>query len=221
MTLEKVALGALGGAGQICFFFRFLIQWLASERVKRSIVPSVFWRLSLLGSVLMAVYAWLGPHDVVFAAGYVFNMVVYVRNLALAGGGAKGLKPLPLTLIALAFAGGAAWAFNHDPKVAEILKNDSAIWIAFGISGQIIWNSRFLLQWIIAERRGRAELPPVFFVVSLFGSVLILTYAIHGGDVILIAGQIPGPIVYGRNLVLQRRAAAGSPTDPSRSHPSP
>jgi lipid-A-disaccharide synthase-like uncharacterized protein len=205
VTFEKVALATLGGVGQACFFFRFLIQWLASERVKRSIVPSVFWRLSVLGSVLMALYAWLGPHDVIFAAGYVFNLVVYVRNIMLAGGSKRGLRPIPLAMIALALAGGAAWAFTHDPKVASMLRSETPFWLAFGITGQAIWSSRFLLQWIIAERRGRAELPPVFFVISLFGSLLILTYAIHVGDVFLIVGQIPGPFIYGRNLVLQAR----------------
>lgn len=213
MTLEKLALGALGGVGQACFFFRFLIQWLASERVKRSIVPAVFWRLSVLGSVLMALYAWLGPHDVIFAAGYVFNLVVYVRNIMLAGGERKGLRPAPLSLIALLLAGGAAWAFAHDPKVSEMLRKETPFWLAFGICGQVIWSSRFLLQWIIAERRARAELPPVFFVLSLAGSLLILSYAIHVGDVFLIIGQVPGPLIYGRNLVLHRKAGLTTVTD--------
>jgi lipid-A-disaccharide synthase-like uncharacterized protein len=207
MTAEEIAIKAVGGLAVACFFSRFLIQWLASERVKRSIVPSLFWHLSLAGSVLGAVYAWLGPHDVVFAAGYVFNLVIYVRNLALARGRAKGLRPAMLALVGLVFAGGAAWAFTHDPAVAKMIARETTFWLAFGIGGQVIWNSRFLLQWVMAERSGRAELPPAFFVISLIGSVLVLSYAIHLADFWLILGNLTGPLVYGRNLVLQRRAA--------------
>jgi lipid-A-disaccharide synthase-like uncharacterized protein len=201
-------INAAGWAGQACFFSRFLVQWIASERVRRSIVPSVFWHFSLAGSVLSAFYAWLGPsHDVVFVASYVFNIVVYVRNLALAGRPNTGLRPLPLTLLALAIAASAALAFTKDPKVQAMLSQESVTWLALGVIGQGLWVSRFLLQWILAERRGRSELPPVFFIVSLVGSFLLLAYAIHKRDAVLIAGQIPGPIVYGRNLILQRRSA--------------
>ena len=209
MTFADFAIRAAGWLGQACFFSRFLIQWIASERVKRSIVPSVFWHFSLAGSVLSALYAWLGPsHDVVFVASYVFNIVIYLRNLALAGRPNTGLKPLPLTALALAIAASAALAFTRDPKVAAMIGGESPVWLAVGVAGQILWASRFLLQWILAERRGRAELPPIFFLVSLPGSLLLLAYAIHKLDPVLIAGQIPGPIVYGRNLVLQHRSRA-------------
>lgn len=223
MSLGEVLVAAAGWAGQACFFSRFLIQWIASERVKRSIVPAVFWRLSLAGSVLSAGYSWLGPsHDLVFAASYVFNIVVYVRNLALAGRPNSGLRPLPLTLLALGISVASALALARDPKVLQMFENEAALWIAIGVVGQGIWVSRFLLQWVLAERRGRAELPPIFFVVSLLGSFLILAYAIHKRDPVWIAGQIPGPLVYGRNLVLQyrtRAARAPSPEPPSAAGP--
>jgi lipid-A-disaccharide synthase-like uncharacterized protein len=207
VTAFDVAIKAAGWAGQACFFSRFLIQWLASERVKRSIVPAVFWRLSLVGTVLAGLYAWLGPpHDVVFGASYAFNFVVYARNLVLASRPEARLKPLPLALTAVALAGGTAFALSRDPKVAAVLDHESAVWLVIGIVGQVIFGCRFLLQWVLAERHGRADLPPVFFLVSLPGSLLLLAYAFHKGDEILIAGTLLVPVISIRNLILQRRA---------------
>lgn len=209
MILPAALIKAIGLVGQACFFSRFLIQWIASERVKRSIVPSTFWWFSLVGSVLAGIYAWLGPsHDLVFVASYAFNIVVYVRNLMMAGKPNSGLSPFPLAALALGIAGATAWALSHDPKVAGMLASETPVWLAIGICGQVLWAGRFLLQWILAERSGRAELPAAFFVVSLLGSFLLIAYLIHTGDLVLLAGQIPGPIVYGRNLVLLRRAAS-------------
>jgi lipid-A-disaccharide synthase-like uncharacterized protein len=213
VTAAEIAIKAAGWAGQACFFSRFLIQWIASERVRRSIVPAVFWRLSLLGSVLAGLYAWLGPpHDVVFGASYAFNLVVYSRNLVLARRPQARLKPLPLALAALAVAGGTALALSRDPKVAGVLAQESSTWLGVGIVGQLIFGCRFLLQWIHAERHGRAELPPLFFVVSFVGSILLLAYAIHKRDEVLIAGQLLVPPIAVRNLMLQRRSAALGPS---------
>ena len=208
MTFAEVAIKSVGWAGQTCFFFRFLIQWLASERMKRSIVTAVFWRLSLVGSVLLVIYIWLGPYNVVFLASEVSTIVISLRNLALMGRPNIGLKPVRLTVLALGAAGISAWAFAQDENVARMLAQEPGPWLALGITAQVIWSSRFLLQWIIAERRGKSELPAIFFIMSLVGSFLTLAYASHIGDAILIAGQIPGPIIYGRNLVLQRWGAS-------------
>jgi lipid-A-disaccharide synthase-like uncharacterized protein len=218
MTAADIAIKAVGWAGQACFFSRFLIQWLASERVKRSIVPAVFWRLSLLGSILGGLYAWLGPpHDVVFGASYAFNLVVYARNLVLARRPEARLEPLPLALAAVGIAGGTALALSRDPRVAAVFDQESSVWLAIGITGQVILGSRFLIQWIYAERHGRSDLPPIFFLVSLPGSLLSLAYAIHKADEILIAGTALIPIISLRNLMLQRRASRAAPPGPPAS----
>ena len=56
LTLENIFL-IIGFSGQACFFLRFLIQWMHSERKKQSSIPVVFWYLSLGGSFLVLVYA--------------------------------------------------------------------------------------------------------------------------------------------------------------------
>ena len=71
-----------GLAGQICFSMRFLLQWLHSERKKKSVVPVSFWYFSLVGSMILLVYA-IYRKDIVFMLGQAFGLFVYTRNLAL------------------------------------------------------------------------------------------------------------------------------------------
>lgn len=73
---------AFGLIGQAAFFSRFLVQWLASERAGESYVPLSFWYLSMVGSLVLLVYA-IHRQEPVFALGYLPNSVVYLRNLVL------------------------------------------------------------------------------------------------------------------------------------------
>jgi lipid-A-disaccharide synthase-like uncharacterized protein len=76
MTLMKV----VGLAGQIVFGSRFFVQWLASERMKRSVIPVAFWYLSLVGSVLTFVYA-IYIQEPVFIIAQAGGLIIYSRNL--------------------------------------------------------------------------------------------------------------------------------------------
>ena len=73
---------ALGFAGQFAVLARFVVQWIASERERRSVIPTVFWHFSIAGAILLLVYAWLRK-DPVFLMGQVAAMAIYVRNLML------------------------------------------------------------------------------------------------------------------------------------------
>jgi len=73
---------AIGFAGNAIFFARFLVQWIASERARRSYVPVAFWWLSIAGSLILLVYA-IHRRDPVFTLAFLPNCVVYVRNLVL------------------------------------------------------------------------------------------------------------------------------------------
>ncbi len=70
----------LGFAAQALFTMRFLVQWIASERAGRSVVPTAFWVFSIGGGVLLLAYA-LYRKDPVFIAGQAFGVFVYLRNL--------------------------------------------------------------------------------------------------------------------------------------------
>lgn len=71
-----------GLLGQICFSLRFIVQWIYSEKAKKSIIPTSFWYFSLVGGAVLFVYA-IYRKDIVFTLGQGAGLVVYVRNLVL------------------------------------------------------------------------------------------------------------------------------------------
>jgi lipid-A-disaccharide synthase-like uncharacterized protein len=70
----------LGSVGQTLFAMRFIVQWVASERVGRSVIPVAFWFFSIGGGVLLFFYA-LYIRDPVFIIGQGLGLFVYLRNL--------------------------------------------------------------------------------------------------------------------------------------------
>ncbi len=70
----------VGFIGQFFFSMRFLIQWIASERRKESVVPVYFWYFSILGSSVLLSYA-IHRRDPVFIAGQACGLAIYFRNL--------------------------------------------------------------------------------------------------------------------------------------------
>lgn len=70
----------LGFLAQGMFTMRFLVQWIASERAKRSVVPVAFWFFSLGGGALLFIYA-IQRQDPVFIAGQGMGLFIYIRNL--------------------------------------------------------------------------------------------------------------------------------------------
>ena len=70
----------LGFLGQALFSMRFLIQWVYSEKNKKSIIPKAFWYFSLAGGITLFTYALL-RQDPVFIAGQGLGLFVYIRNL--------------------------------------------------------------------------------------------------------------------------------------------
>ncbi|MEL6168683.1 MAG: lipid-A-disaccharide synthase N-terminal domain-containing protein [Pseudomonadota bacterium] len=93
-------------------------------------------------------------------------------------------------------------------------------WVVLGLTAQLIFAGRFLVQWIASERAGRSYVPVVFWYLSIVGGGMLLAYAIYRQDIVFILGQSLGVIVYARNLMLIRKDAAGiraeTPPDQSR-----
>ena len=71
----------IGWIGNATFFGRFFVQWYASEKQKRVVVPVSFWWLSLVGSILLLLYALFYRRDSVFIFAYGFTWIPYIRNL--------------------------------------------------------------------------------------------------------------------------------------------
>ena len=79
MTTEHVWVG-VGLFGQVLFSARFIVQWIASERRKQSVVPREFWYLSLAGALITLTYA-IYRRDPVFILGYAPGLFIYARNI--------------------------------------------------------------------------------------------------------------------------------------------
>ena len=73
---------AVGFTGQIMFTARFLVQWITSERVRKSVTPVAFWYFSLAGGVILLAYA-IHRRDPVFILGQGAGLFIYLRNLQL------------------------------------------------------------------------------------------------------------------------------------------
>ena len=196
---------AVGFVAQACYGGRFLIQWIASERAGRSIIPIHFWHLSVVGEVLLLAYA-VHRRDPVIAVGQLVGLAIYLRNIEFIhrhrnqksfGGWFR-----PWLLLALA-AGILGYAGAPD-AAARALRVDS-FWTLFGFLGQFLFTSRFIVQWLFSERAGRSVTPVHFWYLSIVGSLMLLAYAIAVRDPVIILGQAFGTIVYTRNLVLMRR----------------
>jgi lipid-A-disaccharide synthase-like uncharacterized protein len=69
-----------GFAAQGMFFGRFVVQWIATERAKRTVVPVSFWYLSIVGALMILAYA-IRQQDIVFIFGQGLAIVIYLRNL--------------------------------------------------------------------------------------------------------------------------------------------
>lgn len=81
----------------------------------------------------------------------------------------------------------------------------NTIWIATGFLGQALFTSRFLIQWIVSERRGESVIPLAFWWFSILGGLTLLSYALWRQDPVFILGQSTGLLVYTRNLILIAR----------------
>ena len=77
-----------------------------------------------------------------------------------------------------------------------------------GFIGQGLFSMRFIIQWIASERAGRSVIPFSFWLFSLGGSVLLLTYAIYRKDPVFILGQAPNVLIYSRNIYLLKKGRA-------------
>jgi lipid-A-disaccharide synthase-like uncharacterized protein len=81
MTQTSIWLG-IGFLGQSLFFMRFLVQWIVSERSRKSVVPKAFWYFSILGGATLLAYA-IHQRDVVFIVGQASGLLIYGRNMML------------------------------------------------------------------------------------------------------------------------------------------
>jgi len=76
------------------------------------------------------------------------------------------------------------------------------IFLIIGFTGQALFASRFIVQWVYSEKKGESSIPIIFWYLSIFGGLGLLTYAIFRKDPVIITGQLFGIFIYTRNLFL-------------------
>ena len=82
------------------------------------------------------------------------------------------------------------------------ISNTELIFLIIGFTGQGLFASRFIFQWVMSEKKGESYIPIIFWYLSIFGGIGLLIYAIFRKDPVIISGQIFGLIIYVRNLIL-------------------
>jgi lipid-A-disaccharide synthase-like uncharacterized protein len=210
----QVALG-IGLASQLLFSSRIVLQWVQSERARRVLVPTLFWQISLVSSFLMIIYGML-RHDPVILVAQLISYAIYIRNLQLLGEWDKlsGWFRTASYVFPVAMLAWFAIGNRHFSLQAMLRHGIPGGILLLGAVGQTIFLLRFVYQWLYSERKGESVLPLGFWVVSLLGSFLILTYAClrRPIDVVLIVGNVFGTVVYARNIVLMRRELRAKPS---------
>lgn len=200
---------SIGFLAQILFSSRMIVQWIISEKNKKVLTPRLFWQLSLLASFLLFVYGWLRD-DFVIMLGQAITYFIYIRNIQLQGEWQKLPKIIriflwlfPLMVITYGYNNNAydlnAFFFNENIPLWLLL---------LGSIAQIIFTFRFIYQWIYSEKKKTSSLPFGFWLLSVIGASLILTYAIFRKDPVLFAGHSLGLIVYLRNLFILKNEAS-------------
>lgn len=185
----------IGFLAQILFSGRLLVQWIISEKEKRIITPSLFWKLSLLASFLLFVYGHLRD-DFAIMLGQSLTYYIYIRNLQLQGEWQKSPKILRWFLIVFpVFV--VIYAYNNgEYDLEQLFHNENIpLWLlVLGIVSQLIFTLRFVYQWIYSEKTKSSQLPVGFWGMSVVGASLILAYAIFRKDPVLFVGHIAGLI---------------------------
>ncbi len=196
----------VGFLAQLLFSARLLLQWIMSEKAKKVVSPSIFWKLSLLGAYLLFIYGWLRD-DFAIILGQLISYYIYIWNLNKKESWQKlpaliryilALTPVVAVLFMLKDARGFVEQFFLNEKIP--------LWLLlFGSMGQIIFTLRFVYQWVYSMKKNESLLPLGFWLISLTGSLIIVAYALYRRDPVLILGQSTGLVVYCRNIYLLRR----------------
>ena len=197
---------SIGFLAQILFSGRLIIQWIVSEKNKRIITPSIFWKLSLIASFLLFIYGYL-REDFAIMLGQALTYFIYIRNLQINGEWYKSPKILrwfiilfPVIIVILSFN-------NGQNDLINLLKNENIpTWLLLlGIISQIVFTFRFIYQWIYSEKTKVSQLPIGFWRLSVLGASLILIYAIIREDPVLLIGHGAGLIIYIRNIIIWKK----------------
>lgn len=196
----------IGFLAQACFSARLLLQWIMSEKARHVVSPSIFWKLSILGSYLLFFYGWMRD-DFAILFGQLIAYYIYIWNLNLKESWKKIPKVIRYIFLLTPVIAISYMLADHHDFIDQFFKNDDIplSLLLFGSAGQIIFTLRFIYQWLYSRQKHESILPLGFWLISLVGSLIIVSYALVRHDPVLILGQSVGLIVYSRSVFLIQR----------------
>ncbi|QZE14257.1 lipid-A-disaccharide synthase N-terminal domain-containing protein [Halosquirtibacter laminarini] len=194
---------AIGLVGNILFSSRVLIQWFLSEKSGKSESPTVFWHISLWASFTFLIYGILRK-DLAIVMGQLMVYFIYIRNIQIQNKWREISKFFRISFLIAPFVIISYISICQKGLFYNIISNDEIPFklLIWGSLGQFVFVFRFFFQWIVSEEKGKSVLPLGFWIISLSGSLIIISYAVYRKDINLILGQIAGTFVYFRNIVI-------------------
>ena len=85
------------------------------------------------------------------------------------------------------------------------IRTNEAILLIIGFVGQGLFSARFLIQWVVSEKKRESVIPLPFWYFSLLGGITLFIYAFSKKDLVIMVGQGTGILIYTRNLYLIHR----------------
>ena len=198
---------SIGFVAQGFFSARILVQWILSEKARKVVSPNAYWVCSLIGSVLLFNYGWMRD-DFSIIFGQLISYYIYIWNLSIKGLWQKMHPVFRVILFSLPIAAIVFTLGDITQFVNDFFRNEKVpIWLLiFGSAGQLIFTLRFIYQWYYSYQRHESILPVGFWIISLIGSAIIVSYGIFRSDPVLILGQSVGFIAYSRNILLFKKS---------------
>lgn len=218
----RTLLYPLGFLANIAFAGRFIVQWLQSEIQGRSVVTRFFWRLSLIGNLLLALHTFIQMQYPICLVQSC-NAVISWRNLNLMQ---REVPPISFRTMILLLLGTFAFitaAFALQDWLLDGLSGNwfripltvwqqkaplqlPFYWHVLGSIGYLLFSSRFWIQWWSAEKSHKSQLNASFWWLSLGGAILSTIYFLQLHDIVNLIGPVIGLIPYIRNLMLIHKA---------------
>lgn len=192
----------VGLSAQVFYTGRVLLQWYLSEKHHKVESPGLFWVMSIMGSMILFIYGML-RQDFSIIFGEFLSYYIYMWNISAKGLYKRVTRIVPV-LQALLPLVACIVLLKDIPVFVENFMRSEAVpvkLLLLGTLGQFVYKMRFVYQWFYSVKRKESMLPLTFWLISVAGSVLIITYALIRHDWVLLVGQF-GIIPAIRNIMI-------------------
>jgi len=201
--MNEYLIFAFGFLAPVLFFARTIIQWYKSEKESKVNSPVIYWQISLVGSIILLIYGIL-RNDFAIILGQFIVYPIYIRNLQLklVWGRMKRINQILIISLPLLCLG---WIFGADSHNLYSILNNKAVpglLLVWGTVAQVVFTFRFVVQWVYSEKHKSSILPLWFWIISIVGSIMVLSYAIMRLDPVFFLAHLLGLFMYIRNIYI-------------------